>query len=165
MRAANFAQMPAENFSKPLHVVIPQEIQNTALEMVSKFKAETLSLRDAVKAPTFALSAERHWSMIKDYWEDMEAPRNAMAKFSIIPLFVLAMILSVVAAASQCYCVNCSGQRCNPNDAATRAVWKEANWWEMSNNRDKAVVYVPEDDQWFFHQQCTKHGAMGGTCV
>ncbi|KAF9941032.1 hypothetical protein BGZ67_006088 [Mortierella alpina] len=88
-----------------------------------------------------------------------------MFKVSILPLFVLALILSVVLAASDCYCVNCSGQRCNPANAATYAVWKEAaGIWQMSSNRDKNVVYVPEDDQWVFHKSCKSHGAMG-VCI
>ncbi|KAF9570952.1 Protein angel 2 [Mortierella alpina] len=71
---ANFAQMPAEDFWKSSHVVVPQDVQRRHQEMVGRFKTETLNLRDAVKAPAFAASTEGHWSLIKGYWEDMEDP-------------------------------------------------------------------------------------------
>ncbi|KAF9945087.1 hypothetical protein BGZ72_001673, partial [Mortierella alpina] len=71
--SANFAQMPAEDFSSPAHTV-SWNVGSGHLEMVGRFKTETLNLRDAVKAPTYATSEEGHWSMIKGYWEDMDDP-------------------------------------------------------------------------------------------
>ena len=65
--------MPAEEFSSPAHAV-SWNVGSGHLEMVGRFKTETLNLRDAVKAPTYATSEEGHWSMIKGYWEDMDDP-------------------------------------------------------------------------------------------